>query len=123
MPYLQFDVDFAVDEADAEQFTRAVADLYAEQMGADTDYTAVSVRTVETLFLGRATDDRTAVLQADVREGRPPARRREFALAVVEAVHEWFDVPRSNQKVVFTEHAGDQMMGHDRVGDDWSGPE
>ncbi|MFB6122295.1 MAG: 4-oxalocrotonate tautomerase family protein [Haloferacaceae archaeon] len=123
MPHLQFDVDFDVRESEAERFATAIGDLYAERMGAETDYTAVSLREARTIQLGRATDGKTVVLQADVRTGRATERKREFALAVIEAVHEWFDVPRSNQKVVFTEHEGSQMMGYHRVGDDWAGPD
>jgi hypothetical protein len=32
-----------------------------------------------------------------------------------------FGVPEPNAKVVFTEHAGEDMMGIDRVGGDWDG--
>ena len=121
MPHLQFDVDFEIEESDADGFATDVADLYAERMDASTDYTAVTLREVRTIHLGRATDGKRVVLQADVRTGRDPDRKRAFALAVIETVADRFDVPRSNQKVVFTEHDGAQMMGYDRVGDDWSG--
>ncbi|MFW5918926.1 MAG: tautomerase family protein [Halanaeroarchaeum sp.] len=121
MPHLQFDVDFEIEESDADGFATDVAELYAERMDASTDYTAVTLREVRTIHLGRATDGRTAILQADVREGRPTETKRAFALAAIETIAEWFDVPHSNQKVVFTEHDGAQMMGYDRVGDDWSG--
>jgi hypothetical protein len=120
MPYLQFDVDFEIGAEAAERFTAEIGALYAERMDAETDYTAVSLREVRTIHLGRATDGKRVVLQADIREGREPERKRAFALAAIEAVADRFDVPRSNQKVVFTEHDGSQMMGYDRVGDDWS---
>ncbi|MDR5674545.1 Phenylpyruvate tautomerase PptA, 4-oxalocrotonate tautomerase family [Halalkaliarchaeum sp. AArc-CO] len=120
MPHLQFDVDFSIDDPAAEQFTADVAELYADTMDASTEYTAVSLRRIDTIYLGRATGERRVILQADVRAGREVETKREFALAVIETVAERFDVPRSNQKVVFTEHDGSQMMGHDRVGDDWS---
>lgn len=120
MPYLQFDVDFEIDEDAAEAFTAEMADLYAETMGAETAYTAVGLREVRELYLGRATPGRTVVLQADIRDGRDLETRRHFARSVIEAVQKRFDVPTSNQKVVFTEHDGVQMMGHDRVGSDWS---
>ena len=121
MPYLQFDADFPVDDATAQRFQAAVADLYAEQMDADTSYTAVAVRDDVALFLGRAEGGRTVVLKAEIREGRSVERKRDLALAVIDLVEEFLDVPQSNQKVVFTEHAGHQMMGADRVGDDWAG--
>ncbi|WP_148414446.1 tautomerase family protein [Haloferax sp. KTX1] len=120
MPHLQFDLDFEVTAREADRFATEMAELYAERMDADTDYAAVTVREVEAIHLGRATGDKTVVLQADIRAGRSADRKRDLALAVIEAVAERFGVPESNQKVVFTEHEGSQMMGYDRVGDDWS---
>ncbi|EMA04906.1 tautomerase family protein [Haloferax denitrificans] len=120
MPHLQFDLDFEVTAREADRFASEMAELYAERMDADTDYAAVSVREVRAIHLGRATGDKTVVLQADIRAGRSAERKRDLALAVIEAVAERFGVPESNQKVVFTEHEGSQMMGYDRVGDDWS---
>ncbi|ELZ91023.1 tautomerase family protein [Haloferax sulfurifontis] len=120
MPHLQFDLDFEVTAREADQFATEMAELYAERMDADTDYAAVTVREVEAIHLGRATGDETVVLQADIRAGRSTEQKRDLALAVIEAVAERFGVPESNQKVVFTEHEGSQMMGYDRVGDDWS---
>lgn len=72
------------------------------------------------MSLGRAVDGPIAVLDADVRRGRPFDRRRAFALAVVDWLCESWGVPRPNAKVAFTEHDGDQLMGADRVGGEWS---
>ena len=119
MPYLQFDADFRIPDEEAATFQTAVADLYAEQMDADASYTAVAVRDDVSLFLGRADRGKRVVVSADIREGRSEARKRDLAIALIDLVHETFDVPSANQKVVFTEHAGHQMMGADRVGDDW----
>lgn len=120
MPYLQFDADFPVPEADATAFEERVAELYADVMDADTSYTAVAVRDDVSIFLGRAEGERRVVLKADIRRGRTAERKREFALAVIDLVHETFGVPTANQKVVVTEHDGNEMMGAERVGDDWS---
>lgn len=121
MPYLQFDADFPIAEAEATEFERAVAERYADLMDAETSYTAVAVRDDVSLFIGRAEGEKRMVLKADIRRGRTEERKREFALAIIDLVHETFDVPTANQKVVVTEHDGHQMMGADRVGDDWSG--
>ncbi|GAA0263895.1 hypothetical protein LT974_04675 [Halobacterium noricense] len=43
-----------------------------------------------------------------------------FATAVMAEAAERFGVPDENLKVVFTEHAGVQMHGVDRVGGDWN---
>ncbi|MFW5903138.1 MAG: tautomerase family protein [Halolamina sp.] len=121
MPYLQFDADFRIPDEQAAPFQRAVAELYADVMDADTRYTAVAVRDDVSLYLGRAEGKKRVVVSADVREGRSPERKRDLGLALIDLVNETFDVPTANQKVVFTEHAGHQMMGADRVGEDWSG--
>ncbi|UWG46784.1 Phenylpyruvate tautomerase PptA, 4-oxalocrotonate tautomerase family [Halanaeroarchaeum sp. HSR-CO] len=120
MPYLQFDADFPIAADDAAAFERRVAEVYADRMDADTSYTAVAVRDDVSLFLGRAEGERRVVLKADIRRGRTENRKRELALEIIDLVHETFDVPTENQKVVVTEHDGHQMMGADRVGDDWS---
>ncbi|MFB6133976.1 MAG: phenylpyruvate tautomerase MIF-related protein [Halanaeroarchaeum sp.] len=120
MPYLTFDVDRPVDEASAEAFEADVAETYARVMDADTSYVAVAVREVEAMYLGRAEDGPIVVLTADIRRGRSQDRRRTLALELIDLVSETFDVPRTNQKVVFTEHDGALMMGHERVGSEWT---
>lgn len=120
MPYLQFDTDFDVPDSDAEAFSETVAELYADVMDAETSYTAVGIRDGCSIDLGRAEPGPIVVFQADIRKGRDVGRKRELALGVMDLVAEQFGVPQSNQKVVFTEHDGDHMMGHDRVGEDWS---
>ena len=120
MPLLSVDADFPVDDADAEAFAGALTELYAEHMATTTGHVAVVVRDDCVLSLGRAVEGRKLFLDADVREGRSFERRRSFALAAMAAADERFGVPAPNLKVVFTEHEGEQMMGHDRVGGDWS---
>ncbi|CQH53319.1 probable tautomerase [Halobacterium hubeiense] len=119
MPLLQFDADFPVSEADADAFADAVTDLYVETMDADRSYVAVVVRDDCHLSLGRAVAGRQVFCSADVRAGRDEATKREFATAVMAEAAERFDVPEQNLKVVFTEHAGAQMQGVERVGGDW----
>lgn len=123
MPYLQFDTDFDVPESDAAAFSETVAELYADLMDAKTSYTAVGIRDGCSLHLGRAEEGPIVILQADIRAGRDVDRKRELALDVMDLVAEQFEVPLSNQKVVFTEHDGDHMMGYERVGEDWPGDE
>jgi hypothetical protein len=75
--------------------------------------------------LGRAvqSDPDVVVLEADIRTGRPPDQRREFAVAFMDTLHDEWGIPHPNMKVVFTEHEGTHMMGYDRVGSDWDSPE
>lgn len=120
MPLLQFDASFPVEEGDAEAFAEAVTDYYTEEMATSSGHVAVVMRDEMTLTLGRATGDRLLFLDAEIRQGREFEHKRAFALAVMEDANERFDVPKSNLKVVFTEHAGEEMMGYDRVGGEWS---
>lgn len=120
MPYLKFDVDRPVDELTAEAFEADVAETYADVMDADTSYVAVAVREAEALYLGRAEEGPIVVLTAEIRRGRSHDRLRTLALELIDLVAATFDVPRTNQKVVFTEHEGPQMMGHERVGPEWT---
>ncbi|MFB6131813.1 MAG: tautomerase family protein [Halanaeroarchaeum sp.] len=120
MPYLQCDADFSIDEETADQFERDLATLYAERMNAETNYIAVAVRDDLSLFLGRSEGERRVICMADIREGRSVERKRDLALAIIDLVEREFGVPSTDQKIVFTEHAGHQMMGADRVGDEWS---
>ncbi|MUV60787.1 tautomerase family protein [Halobacterium sp. CBA1126] len=120
MPLLQFDADFPVADDEAAAFADAVTDSYVDVMDADRSYVAVVVRDDAVLSLGRAVDGRRVFCSADVREGRDEETKREFATSVMDEAAERFDVPEENLKVVFTEHAGAQMQGVDRVGGDWS---
>lgn len=122
MPLLQFDTTLDLTDEEKCAFTDDVTDLYAEEMATTTGHVAVVVREQESanLSVGRAVDGPLLFLNADVREGRPFERKRAFALATMELTHERFGVPEENLKVVFSEHAGEEMMGVDRVGGDWS---
>ncbi|WP_137285250.1 tautomerase [Halorussus salinisoli] len=125
MPLLQFDVtyDASADEKDA--FADEVTRLYTDIMETTAEHVAVTLRdrSDADLHLGRAESGPILLLNADVREGRPVEKRREFALAVMDAANERWGVPEPNAKVVFTQHAGPEMMGYDRIGDDWDAAE
>jgi hypothetical protein len=120
VPLLTVDADFRVADADAEAFADALTALYADRMATSTGHVAVALRDEGHLSLGRAVEGRRLFLDADVREGRSFEQKRSFALAAMDEARDRFDVPAPNLKVVFTEHAGEQMMGYDRVGGDWS---
>jgi phenylpyruvate tautomerase PptA (4-oxalocrotonate tautomerase family) len=121
VPLLQFDADFPVAADGADAFAEDVTDLYVDAMDADRSYVAVVVRDDCHLSLGRAVDGRQVFCSADVRRGRDDATRRAFATDLLDLTADRFDVPEQNLKVVFTEHAGAQMQGVDRVGGDWAG--
>lgn len=122
MPLLQVDLTGEVDDA-TESFADRVTDAYAEHMETGTGHVAVVVRErkVAALHLGRADADEPCLfLNADVRRGRTVDQKRAFALSVIDIAAETLSIPKSNAKVVFTEHAGEDMMGYDRVGAEWS---
>lgn len=123
MPLLQFDLTHHPDAEEKEAFAAEVTDLYTRVMGTTEGHVAVAIRERDAadLHLGRAEEGPVLFLAADVRRGRPLDRRREFALAVMDAAAARWDVPEPNMKVVFTQHDGPEMMGYDRVGEDWDG--
>jgi len=120
VPHLQFDLTVPVCEETADEFAAEVASLYAAEMDTGTDHVAVTVADDVHVRLGRGVDGPACVLQADVRRGRDHDQRRSFALAAMAAAADRFDVPDPNLKTVFTEHAGEQLMGVDRVGGEWT---
>lgn len=122
MPYLQFDTSAAMTDGEKRAFAAEVTELYAEIMETTTDHVAVTLRerTDADVHLGREEPGPLLLLDAHVRRGRPPERRREFALAVMDAAKARWKLPEANMKVVFTEHEGSQLMGYDRVGDEWA---
>lgn len=125
MPYLALDTTCELTTDDRRACTAAITDLYADEMATTRSHVAVAIREHPSaaMALGRAVEGPIAVLDADVRRGRSLEHRREFALGVVDWLDEEWDVPRPNVKVAFTEHEGDQLMGADRVGEEWSADE
>jgi len=121
VPHLQFDTDADPTAAEKEALAATVTDLYTEHMETTRGHVAVTVRERDPsdLHLGRAVDGPLVFLDADVREGRPFELKRAFALATMEYLIDGWSVPEENLKVTFTEHAGEELMGYDRVGGDW----
>lgn len=123
MPLLGFDCSAEITAGEKQRFTRRVTDLYAEHMNTGTDHVAVAIRerTVAELSIGRADSEQPSlVLDAEIRRGREFEQKRAFALAVMDLANELWAIPDPNMKVVFTEHAGENMMGVGRVGSEWS---
>jgi phenylpyruvate tautomerase PptA (4-oxalocrotonate tautomerase family) len=124
MPLLQFSTTRSLSPAERESFVAFVTERYAEEMATATGHVAVTITEHEpsAMAIGRGVDGPLLFLDAEIREGRPFERKRAFALAVMERAVAALGVPEPNAKVVFTEHAGADMMGIDRVGGDWEGP-
>lgn len=125
MPHLQLDTTYDATDEERRTATAALTELYTEEMRTTDGHVAVTVREhpPSAMSLGRAVEGPIAFLNADVRRGRSFERKRAFALGVVEFLAEEWGLPRENAKVVYTEHAGEEMMGADRVGSDWTDPD
>jgi len=122
MPYLAVDTTAELTAGERRNCTTALTDQYTDIMETESGHVAVAVRehSPEAMTLGRAVDGPIAVLSADIRRGRPFEQRRRFGLAVVDWLADHWEIPRPNLKVVFTEHDGNDLMGADRVGGEWS---
>lgn len=91
MPLLTISSTRVLDPARKEPFFEETAELYADVMDSETRFLSVRYESVprEDLWLGRADQDSDiVVLEADVREGRPPDQRRQFTVAFMEKLHE-----------------------------------
>lgn len=121
MPHLQFDTDADPTAAEKNALAATVTDLYTEHMETTAGHVAVTIRERDPadLHLGRAVEGPLVFLDADVREGRPFELKRAFALATMAYLIDEWDIPQPNLKATFSEHAGEKMMGYDRVGGDW----
>jgi len=124
MPLLQVSTTRSLSPAERESFVAFVTERYTEEMATTAGHVAVTITEHEpsAMAIGRGVDGPLLFLDAEIREGRPFERKRAFALAVMERAVAALGVPEPNAKVVFTEHAGEDMMGIDRVGGDWEGP-
>lgn len=125
MPHLALDTTYTPTDEERRAITAGLTELYTEEMRTSAGHVAVTLRThpESGMTIGRAVEGPLAFLDADVRRGRPFERRRAFALAFVDLMTGEWDVPRQNVKVVFTEHSGSDLMGADRVGDEWENPD
>lgn len=122
MPLLQFDTTLSLSTDEKEAFADRVTRLYTEEMATTAGHVAVTIRDRDPgdMRIGRMVDGPLLFLDAEIRRGRSSDRKRAFALGVMEHAVERHDVPEPNLKVVFTEHEGENMMGIDRVGGEWS---
>jgi hypothetical protein len=122
MPLLRFTTSVGASAADWQAFARRVAELYADIMATEQSHIAIERTQAahEDLWLGRSVSGEFVFLDADVRAGRGHDQRRAFAVEVMDELAVRWGVPKPNMKIVFTEHAGELMMGYDRVGDDWA---
>ncbi|WP_418283788.1 tautomerase [Halorubrum sp. DTA46] len=121
MPLLQFATTLSLSPSERESLIAFVTDRYTDEMETTAGHVAVTIAEHEpsAMAIGRGVDGPLCFLDAEIRDGRPFEYKRAFAVAVMEHAVAELGVPEPNVKVVFTEHAGENMMGLDRVGGDW----
>lgn len=122
MPLLSLDTTYDPTPAERRDCTATLTDFYTEEMQTAAGHVAVILRShpPDSMAIGRAVDGPLAFLDADIRDGRPFELKRSFALRTMGYLADAWDVPAPNLKVAFTEHPGQQLMGVDRVGGEWS---
>jgi phenylpyruvate tautomerase PptA (4-oxalocrotonate tautomerase family) len=92
-------------------------------MDTGTDHIAVTLRCLgaDDLVFGRAAPGgRIAFLNADLRNGRTAAQKRQLALGLIADLGSLLRVPPENTYVIYTEHDGANFQLHDRVLPSWS---
>jgi hypothetical protein len=121
MPLLQFDISRSLSAGEKAALADHATDCYTTEMATTSGHVAGTVRQREPaeMHLGRADDGPLLFLDAEIRQGRSFDRKRAFALATMEYAAAELGIPDDNMKVVFTEHPGPNMMGVDRVGEEW----
>jgi phenylpyruvate tautomerase PptA (4-oxalocrotonate tautomerase family) len=124
VPHLQFDLNFKPAADAKKRFSAAVVAHFARVMDTGTDHIAVSLRCgeLEDQTFGRAIDRAKGIafLNADLRKGRTPQQKRDFALAVIGELEQVLQVPPASVYVIFTEHDGPDFQMHDGMLPSWS---
>jgi phenylpyruvate tautomerase PptA (4-oxalocrotonate tautomerase family) len=124
MPHLQLDLNFTPSAAEKRRFGSAIVAHFARIMDTGTDHIAVTLRSYgrDDLVFGRAErpGEGIAFLDADIRRGRTADQKRRLALAVMDELHQTWNVPKRNVYVIITEHDGENFQLEDRVLPSWS---
>jgi phenylpyruvate tautomerase PptA (4-oxalocrotonate tautomerase family) len=98
--------------------------LFSEVMDTGTDHIAVSIREHGTynLDIGRARDHEKgiALINADIREGRSMAQRRDLAVGFIDVFDELLGLLREQVYVTLTEHKGEDFHLAERYLRSWS---
>lgn len=120
MPHLQFELNTTLDASDRRALTEWTTERYGEVMETGTGHVAVTVRSVDSLTLGRAPEgEAVAVLNADVRAGRSLEQRERFASEAIERLAA-LGIPAAHCYVVYTEHPGEDFLLAEGTLDSWT---
>jgi phenylpyruvate tautomerase PptA (4-oxalocrotonate tautomerase family) len=113
MPHLQVDINQSLTLEQKRAVAARMKQLFSEVMDTGTDHIAVSIREHGTynLDIGRARDHEKGItlINADIREGRSMAQRRDLAVGFIDVFDELLDTPREQVYVTLTEHKGEDF--------------
>jgi len=113
MPHLQFEINRSLEDKEKKPFIEEVRQLFAKTMDTGTDHICVTIREYGTynLSIGRVKDPKkgVAVVNADIRQGRTMAQRRELSLGFMELMHKHWGVVKEQMYVTLTEHKGEDF--------------
>ena len=126
MPHLQFELNFTPAIAEKRAFAEAVKQHFANIMSTGTDHIGITLRcyAADDLFFGRAGDDGKIVfLNADIRIGRTPEKKRQLSLEIMAEVDRRWAIPEEHIYVIYTEHDGPDFQLSDRILPSWKAGE
>lgn len=124
MPHLQLDINRTLTDGQKTGVAIHFKQLFARVMDTGTDHIAVSIREHGTynLDIGRAKNHAKGIAQvnADIRQGRTMAQRRDLAVGFIDILDELLEVPSEQVYVTLTEHRGEDFHLSDRYLGDWA---
>jgi phenylpyruvate tautomerase PptA (4-oxalocrotonate tautomerase family) len=122
VPFLHLDLPLAV--PDRRRLAERLARLYAEVMQTYPERVTVAFRElgeagVLRLGPGGAMEP-VAMVQCDIRRGRPPEQRARLGAAVAALLAEELGWPPERTILEFTQHPGDEVWRVSGLGNDWT---
>ena len=122
MPYLQLDLSDRYDAETKRRLAGRLGDLYCELMQAKPGIVSVGFRELgpDNLWkTGRIEPRPGAVIQCDIRRGRPAEQRQAFARAAVALCAEELSLPAADIVLEFTQHDADEWFVNDGPAAEW----
>jgi phenylpyruvate tautomerase PptA (4-oxalocrotonate tautomerase family) len=123
MPHLQFEINQPLADTTKIALAEQVRLLFAAVMGTGTDHISISIRELGTygLSIGRVTEPEkgVAVVNADLRVGRTPEKRRALVLGFMDLLNQSLGIPKEHIYVALTEHKGEDFQLVEKCLADW----
>ncbi len=122
MPYLQLDLPGQYAAETKRRLASRLGDLYCELMQAKPGIVSVGFRELgpHNLWMAGGIEPRPgAVIQCDIRRGRPAAQREAVARAIVAACADELAIPATDIVLEFTQHTADEWFVNDGLATEW----